>query len=131
MPIWPVTEGAEGGHNLITGCDKGTDGLRKMYERYALRTVCSAKEEEESWWDKRQKRMKKLLREQTERSIARHKAERECWLESSRASSLRLQEFLKDGESHSPEAMEPDKNVAVATYENLMALFTRDFEKRN
>ncbi|MCI8893660.1 MAG: hypothetical protein HFI42_15350 [Lachnospiraceae bacterium] len=114
---------------MITGCDRGPGGLRKMYERYALRTVCGAKEEEESWWDKRQKRMKKLLKEQTEQAIARHKAEQQCWLESSSASSLRLQEFLQNGESHSPEAMEPDTNVAVATYENLMALFTRDYEK--
>lgn len=115
---------------MIFGCGMGPDNLRKMYERYALRSVCRAQEEEESWWDKRQKRMKKLLKEQVEQSTARRKAEQECWLASSRASSLRLEEFLQEKENHSPEALEPDKNVAVATYENLMELFSGDFEKK-
>lgn len=115
---------------MITGCNRGPGSLRKMYERYALKSVCHRKEEEESWWDKRQKRMKKLLQEQVKQSIARHKAEQECWLKSSQASSLRLKEFLQQKESYSPEALEPDKNVAVATYENLMELYTRDFEKK-
>ncbi len=101
-----------------------------MYERYALSSVCRAREEEESWWDKRQKRMKKLLKEQVEHSTARRKAERECYLKSCQASSLRLSQFLRQ-EDYSPQALEPDKNVAVAAYENLMALFTRDFENKN
>lgn len=132
MQAGPVTERPERACSLISGCDKGPGGLKRMYEAYGLRAVKRSMEKrEESWWEKRQKRMKKLLREQVEQSLARHKAERECWWESSRASSLRLQEFLEDGESHSPEALEPDKNVAVATYENLMTLFTRDFERKS
>lgn len=103
----------------------------KMYQRYALKSVYRAREEEESWWDKRQKRMRKLLREQVEQSTARHKAERECWYKRSRASSLRLQEFLQQEACHSPQALEPDKNVVVAAYENLMDLFARDFDKKN
>lgn len=115
---------------MIEKCGGKPRDLRKMYERYALRSVCGVRKEEESWWDKRHKRMKKLLKEQVEHSTARRKAERECYLSSFQASSLRLSQFLQQ-ETYSPQALEPDKNVAVAVYENLMELFTRDFENKN
>lgn len=110
----------------------GPGGLKKMYEAYALKSVrSSAERKEESWWDKRQKRMKELLREQVELAQARNKAERECWLMSSKASSVRLHQFLTQEEGYEPDAKEPDTNVVVETYENLMSLFSREIGERH
>lgn len=88
-------------------------------------------DEEEDWWIKRHKRMKKLLKEQVERStnrdILQKAAIREEYSRQQHISSLKQQHFLTSGTQDTQSRPVPEGmavSVAAAAYSAAIDLFT-------
>jgi len=85
--------------------------------------------DEESWWEKRHKRLKELLAEQEkrerERAALNRNAMEEALLQERMASNARLKQFLTDGVMGDEEAAFASGHVTVAAgaYESMMDLF--------
>lgn len=88
-------------------------------------------DEDEDWWIKRHKRMKKLMKEQVERTIkrdiAQKSAAREEYARLQHASIQRQHSFLTTGtpDSHTAPAAEGSSaSMAAAAYSSILDLFT-------
>lgn len=86
--------------------------------------------DEESWWVKRQKRLKELLEEQEKRAreqdALNRNAMEKALLQERMASSARLKQFLTDGAMGDEVAafQTGHFSAAVSTYESVMELFS-------
>lgn len=86
--------------------------------------------DEESWWEKRQKRLKELIELQEkaarERAAAYRKSEQAEMLQEQMMSNARLRNFLTDGISGEENTVFSSGHVTVATntYLNMMDLFS-------
>ena len=91
--------------------------------------------DEESWWEKRQKRLKELIELQEkaarERAAAYRKSEQAEMLQEQMMSNARLRNFLTDGISGEENTVFSSGHVTVATntYLNMMDLFSGNIGK--
>lgn len=107
------------------------DGFSKAALRGSRPDNDNEEDDEEDWWIKRHKRIKKFLKEQVERDMKRDAAERsllqEAYVKQQHISNMRQHSFLTSGTVNAPEIPLPENPAAsltaAAAYNSILDLF--------